>query len=57
MTDAFDIIQALAQAVEDGEELSGEELMYLNMAEEAMGISINQIEFIRTHMQSQKIMV
>jgi hypothetical protein len=56
MTDAFDIIQALAQAVEDGEELSGEELMYLNMAEEAIGISINQIEFIRTHIQSQEIM-
>jgi len=50
----FGIIEALAKAIERGDTLSGEEIEYLSQCEQLIGVATNQIEFVRTQLQSQE---
>lgn len=51
----FGIIESLSQIIERGEPLSSQEIDYLIRCEEMLGIAFNQIEYIRTRIQSQEI--
>ncbi len=50
----FGIIEALSKAIERGDTLSGEEIEYIQQSETIIGIAFNQIDFIRTQLQSQE---
>ncbi len=50
----FGIIEALSKAIEKGDALSGEELEYINMTEQVIGVAVNQIDFIRNSLIFQE---